>query len=84
MIGRSSQQSKHPKKKPLLNSRLTGDAHMYKAMTFCKIVKKESIIQEHVEEVLPEGLDESVLIQTSQFPQSQKAEHQVPHIHIKN
>ena len=38
---------------------------------------------EHAEEVLPEGLDARVLIQTSQFLQSQKAEHRVPHIHIQ-
>ena len=30
-----------------------------------------------------EGLDERVLTQTSQLLPSQKAEHQVPHIHIK-
>ena len=73
------------KRGPLLKSRLTGDAHMYKA------VLQKDLLQDpdegvnyfkNTEEVLPEGVDQRVLIQTSQFLQSQKAEHRVPHIHI--
>ena len=75
-----------PKRGPLLKSRLTGDAYMYKA------VLQNDLLQDpdegvnyfkNAEEALFERCDQRVSAQAPQFLQSSKAEPRVPHFYIK-
>ena len=75
------------KRGPLLKSRLTGDAYMYKAVLQNDLLQdpdeKSQLFQEHAEEVLFERCDQRVSVQTRQFLQPQKAEPRVPHFYLK-
>ena len=73
------------KRGPLLKSRLTGDAYMYKAVLQNDLLQDpdEGVNYFKAEEVLFERCDQRVSVQTPQFLQPQKAEPRVPHFYLK-
>ena len=76
-----------PKRGPLLKSRLTGDAYMYKAVLQNDLLQDPDEGVNYFKKTLKtyflKGATNVYLYRLLQFLQSQKAERRVPHFHIQ-